>query len=107
MDKLSEQLSNIPESIGIDSDKIIAVGKTTLKDNVSLGLILASALAWNEWIKEFAQTFVKNGDGWKYSLMFAVTITIMMVVFEILSERFLGPTVVEGMSCGSHQRYNQ
>ena len=99
-----ENLKEITESIGLDATKIVAVSKTTLKGNVSLGLVLASALAWNEWIKTFAKTFVKNGDGWKYSLMFAITITIMMVVFEILADKFLGSEVVEGMHCGSKKK---
>lgn len=72
-----------------DAKEVIEVGKDTLKSNVSLGLVLASAMAWNEWIKSFSKQFLTKGNGWKYSLTFAIFVTILMVIFEIMSDKYL------------------
>lgn len=71
----------------MDTEKLIQLTEKTLLDNVSLALVLASAMAWNEVIKVFAAKFVKNGGGEWYVLLYAVFLTLMMVVFQILSKR--------------------
>ena len=71
----------------MDTEKILALTEKTLLDNVSLALVLASAMAWNEVIKVFAAKFVKNGGGEWYVVMYAVFLTLLMVIFQILSNR--------------------
>ena len=71
----------------MDADKLLELTEKTLLDNVSLALVLASAMAWNEVIKVFAAKFVKNGGGEWYVVMYAVFLTLLMVVFQVLSKR--------------------
>lgn len=71
----------------MDTDKILELTEKTLLDNVSLALVLASAMAWNEVIKIFAQKFIKNGGGEYYVLLYAVFLTMLMVAFQIMSKR--------------------
>jgi hypothetical protein len=71
----------------MDADKLLSLTEKTLIDNVSLALVLASAMAWNEVIKVFAAKFVKNGSGEWYVVMYAIFLTLLMVVFQVLSKR--------------------
>lgn len=71
----------------MDADKLLELTEKTLLDNVSLALVLASAMAWNEVIKVFAAKFVKNGGGEWYVVMYAVFLTLLMVLFQVLSKR--------------------
>ena len=71
----------------MDSDKLLKLTEKTLLDNVSLALILASAMAWNEVIKVFAKKFIKSGGGEYYVLLYAVFLTMLMVAFQIMSKR--------------------
>ena len=71
----------------MDADKLLELTEKTLLDNVSLALVLASAMAWNEVIKVFAAKFVKNGGGEWYVVMYAVFLTLLMVGFQVLSKR--------------------
>ena len=62
--------------------KLIESSKTTLRKNVSLGLVLASAMAWNTVVTEFASRFVNtSGKNHIAQLMFALAITILMVIY--------------------------
>lgn len=72
---------------GYSSKKILELTETTLLDNVSLALVLASAIAWNEVIKTFTAKFIKNGGGEWYVFLYAVFLTFLMVVFQMLSKR--------------------
>lgn len=71
----------------MDTEKLLALTEKTLLDNVSLGLVLASAMAWNEVIKVFAKKFIKSGGGEYYVLLYAVFLTMLMVAFQIMSKR--------------------
>ena len=62
--------------------KLIESSKQTLRKNVSLGLVLASAMAWNTVVKDVASKFVNSsGKGHMAQLMFAMVITVLMVLF--------------------------
>ena len=71
----------------MDTEKLLALTEKTLLDNVSLALVLASAMAWNEVIKVFAKKFIKNGGGEYYVLLYAVFLTMLMVAFQVMSKR--------------------
>ena len=71
----------------MDTEKILELTEKTLLDNVSLALVLASAMAWNEVIKVFANKFIKNGGGEYYVLLYAVFLTMLMVAFQVMSRR--------------------
>tara|TARA_B110000977_G_scaffold84695_1_gene113095 strand:+ start:7011 stop:7259 length:249 start_codon:yes stop_codon:yes gene_type:complete len=71
----------------IDTEKLMNLTEKTLLDNVSLGLVLASAMSWNEVIKVFASKFVKNGGSEWYLVMYAVFLTLLMVVLQMVSKR--------------------
>lgn len=72
----------------MDTDKILELTEKTLLDNVSLALVLASAMAWNEVIKVFAAKFIKSGSGGEwYVVMYAVFLSLLMVGFQVLSKR--------------------
>lgn len=69
----------------MDSDKLLQLTEKTFKDNVTLGLVISSAMAWNEVIKTFASKFIKNGGGEWYVVMYAVFLTLLMVAFNTIS----------------------
>jgi hypothetical protein len=71
----------------MDTEQLISLTEKTLFDNISLALVLASAMGWNEVIKVFAAKFVKNGGGEWYVVMYAVFLTLLMVVFQMFSKR--------------------
>lgn len=64
------------------------VVRTTLKQNISLGLVLSSAMAWNTFVTDVAEMYVSGGKGHWASLVFALFITMMMVAFSMA----VGPT---------------
>ena len=71
----------------MDTDKLLTLTEKTLVDNISLALVLASAMAWNEVIKVFASKFVKSGGGEWYLVMYATFLTLLMVGLQVLSKR--------------------
>ena len=70
----------------MDTDKLLQVTEQTLLDNVNLALVFASAMAWNEVIKVFAARFMKGGSGEMAVLMYAVFLTLLMVVLQIVGK---------------------
>jgi len=71
----------------MDTEKILELTEKTLLDNVNMALVFASAMAWNEVIKVFAKKFVKNGGGEWYVVMYAVFLTLLMVVLQTVTKR--------------------
>jgi len=71
----------------MDADKFLELTEKTLLDNISLALVLATALAWNEVIKVFAAKFVSKTGGEWYVALYALFLTLVMVMFQVLSKR--------------------
>ena len=71
----------------MEADKFLELTEKTLLDNISLALVLATALAWNEVIKVFAANFVTKTGDWYVVAVYALFLTLVMVIFQVLSKR--------------------
>jgi len=56
--------------------------------SVNFGFTLATVLAWNETIKKYIQTFLSEKIGSHYTLVYALSVTILAACVLFLGQRF-------------------